>query len=257
MSGAKWCFINTSGNMEPCECFDDNMTYDNEYCNPANYGDNNTMCIYEKGVMGAACGDNVLGKGVMAQVNKDAIVNKHNELRARIAKGEETQGVGGGQPKAANMLKMIWSDELAAVAQRWADQCVSGHDENRRTATYGAVGQNYGMRGSSVEGDTTDWGSFIQKWYDEVKDWPAANVESFDNAGATGTTGHYTQVVWAESREVGCGYVYFKEGSWYRKHLLCNYGPAGNFWNKAVYLVGDPGSECPPGSFKSSDGLCA
>ena len=54
------------------------------------------------------------------QADKDAIVNKHNELRSRVATGKETLGVGGnGQPTAANMRKMVWSDELAAVAQRY------------------------------------------------------------------------------------------------------------------------------------------
>ena len=52
------------------------------------------------------------------QADKDAIVAKHNELRALVASGEETQGVGGGQPAAADMREMVWSDELATVAQR-------------------------------------------------------------------------------------------------------------------------------------------
>ena len=52
------------------------------------------------------------------QADQAAIVDKHNALRARIANGEETKGVGGGQPSAANMMKMVWSDELAEVAQR-------------------------------------------------------------------------------------------------------------------------------------------
>ena len=49
---------------------------------------------------------------------KDAIVNKHNELRSTVARGKEKLGVDGGQPKAANMRKLVWNDELADVAQR-------------------------------------------------------------------------------------------------------------------------------------------
>ena len=52
------------------------------------------------------------------QADKDAIVEAHNKLRANVANGLETQGVGGGQPAAANMRQMVWSDELAIVAQR-------------------------------------------------------------------------------------------------------------------------------------------
>ena len=63
---------------------------------------------------------------------KSAILDKHNELRRRVAKGEETNGLNGvGQPAAANMKKMVWNAELEAVAQRWADQCKFGHDKKR------------------------------------------------------------------------------------------------------------------------------
>ena len=48
-----------------------------------------------------------------------------------MAKGEETKGINGGQPAAANMKKMVWNGELEAVAQRWADQCKFGHDSKR------------------------------------------------------------------------------------------------------------------------------
>ena len=50
---------------------------------------------------------------------KDAIVDKHNELRSKVANGQETRGVDGGQPKAANMRKLVWNDELAEIAQRY------------------------------------------------------------------------------------------------------------------------------------------
>ena len=55
------------------------------------------------------------------QADKDAIVQKHNELRARVANGEETLGqpAGTGQPTASNMRQLVWNDELAAVAQRY------------------------------------------------------------------------------------------------------------------------------------------
>merc|ERR1712124_144093 len=92
---------------------------------------------------------------------KDAIVDKHNELRSKVANGQETRGQpkGVGQPKAANMRKLVWNDELAEIAQRWADQCMDKdptkpdkekyHDKRRGTDKlygYGWVGQNWAMR---------------------------------------------------------------------------------------------------------------
>ena len=46
------------------------------------------------------------------------VVDKHNELRRKVAKGLETRGVKGAQPKAADMYELVWDKELAASAQR-------------------------------------------------------------------------------------------------------------------------------------------
>ena len=38
----------------------------------------------------------------------------------KIAKGEETNNLAGGnQPPASNMRKLVWNDELAVIAQRF------------------------------------------------------------------------------------------------------------------------------------------
>ena len=34
-----------------------------------------------------------------------------------------------------------------------------------------------------------------------------------ENNGATGVIGHYTQAVWAETTDVGCGYIASAKGS--------------------------------------------
>ena len=53
----------------------------------------------------------------------------------------------------------------------------------------------------------------LQRWYDEVKDFPAANVESFSTDGAGATIGHYTQIVWGDTEYIGCGAIYYKDGN--------------------------------------------
>jgi len=255
-----YCFTSTGGSLKKCQCWDDNVQYDNKWCNPGLYGADNTMCIYEEGPV-AACGD-VKVLGVKDQAVKDAIVDKHNELRSKVANGQESQGVGGGQPKAANMRKLVWNDELADVAQRWVDQCTNGHDKNRRTETYSHVGQNWAWRGSWKLEDQAELATkMVGWWYDEVKDITQKAVNSFssDNAitGSTGVIGHYTQVVWADSYEVGCGYMSSVKGSNTESVLVCNYGPGGNYLGSPVYEQGQPGSNCPSGTKKTSDGLCA
>ena len=92
--------------------------------------------------LSAECEKMVKYRGV-TETGRKVILDKHNQLRRRIARGEEGRGLGGrGQPPAADMRRLGWSEELAAVAQRWADQCTLGHDKVRDTLAGLYVGQN-------------------------------------------------------------------------------------------------------------------
>ena len=44
-----------------------------------------------------------------------------------------------GQPAATNMKEMVWDEELAVIAQRWAVQCMPGHDHRRNVGERGVV----------------------------------------------------------------------------------------------------------------------
>lgn len=50
-------------------------------------------------------------------------------------------------------------------------------------------------------------------------------------------TGHYTQMLWAETTRIGCGYLNYLKGSQYNVYLVCNYGPAGNMRGGKVYEI--------------------
>ena len=99
------------------------------------------------------------------------------------------------------------------------------------------------------------------QWYNEVADLPAdATLDTYgDESFGTKTTGHYTQVVWAETKMVGCGAISFKEtlngNVYFTKRYVCNYYPPGNFLNSPVYIEteGEAGDGCTNGV---ENGLC-
>ena len=58
------------------------------------------------------CGS-ILERG-LSKSEQDTVVQIHNEMRAKVANGKESQGRGGPQPSAANMMELVWSPSCSA-----------------------------------------------------------------------------------------------------------------------------------------------
>jgi len=69
-------------------------------------------------------------------------------------------------------------------------------------------------------------------------------------------TGHYTQVVWAETYKVGCGFKAYQASDGYKKFYVCNYGPGGNIIGGSMYTEGDACTACPADASGCNNGLC-
>jgi len=189
------------------------------------------MCTYSSSTPAAACRQ-YRNVGI-SNSEKTAIVNKHNELRQKVASGGEERGNPGPQPPAVHMPNLEWDDELATVAQRWTNQCNFRHDACRDVDRY-QVGQNLAKMSSSGE-ITSDVEGLIQLWYDEVDKFDKNKVSKYE---FDVNTGHYTQVIWAGTTKIGCGRIIYKESNgWTSEYLACNYGPSGNFQGQPIYEV--------------------
>ncbi|KAL7299649.1 hypothetical protein TKK_0007410 [Trichogramma kaykai] len=198
-------------------------------------GKPNTECLFRDYTPSANCG-RVMTVGLSME-EKKAIVDLHNELRMKVARGEELRGAPGPQPAATNMQMLEWDEELAQTAQKWASQCIFQHDQCRDLPRF-QVGQNLAWRGNtSKQGFSQITAEILVKdWYDEVQYYNRNSVHYFNSLyGAGGQTGHYTQLVWAKTNRIGCGAIRNYQGGYYKFTLACNYGPAGNFMNRPVY----------------------
>ncbi|EDO14674.1 hypothetical protein Kpol_282p1, partial [Vanderwaltozyma polyspora DSM 70294] len=58
-------------------------------------------------------------------------------------------------------------------------------------------------------------------WYDEI-----ANYD-YSNPGFSVATGHFTQLIWKDTTQVGCGIKYC--GDYYGDYIICSYNPPGNY----------------------------
>jgi uncharacterized protein YkwD len=123
-----------------------------------------------------------------AQTEAQSLLDAHNADRARHC-----------------TPPLTWSPEIAATAQRWAERCVFDHDYKSD------FGENlaWGTRLSAQEA--------VQLWYEEISEYNYASP-------GFGPAGHFTQVIWRGSRQLGCGKAICQgEVFW-----VCRYSPPGN-----------------------------
>jgi uncharacterized protein YkwD len=106
-----------------------------------------------------------------------------------------------------------WSAELAAAAQRWADKCWIGHDSKR-----GHIGENLAWGGDRSARSAVD------AWYEEVDDY------NYAKPGFASSTAHFTQVIWKDTKQIGCGVAKCYLGA--VRLWVCRYGPTGNWRGK-------------------------
>lgn len=84
-------------------------------------------------------------------------------------------------------------------------------------------------------------------WMNEKNDWNF--VTGSCNAGAV--CGHWTQVVWAKTRLIGCGYAACPDHE-YTHHVYCDYYPPGNYLEAAPFIAGSACTKCYEQTFWSA-----
>jgi uncharacterized protein YkwD len=123
-------------------------------------------------------------------------VDAHNAVRAKHCAGP-----------------LAWSPKLAAVAQKWADTL------RDKGCAFGHSGGQYGENLAAGTEGVLDPEATVKMWYDEIAKY------RFPDGGFSMETGHFTQVVWRGTTQVGCGHSQCKGNDIW----VCNYDPAGNW----------------------------
>ncbi len=155
----------------------------------------------------------------------------HNATRAMV----ETGG--------APLPDLTWSPEIAEYAQQWADVLAStqcGFLQHRAPNMYG---ENLASKSSRPVLLPFPAEEAVDGWAAEIACWDYGTIngsESCDQACAeslfTTGCGHYTQLVWRDTRQVGCGYATCETSDgWQHQVWVCNYDPPGNFIGRTPY----------------------
>ncbi|XP_038954172.1 C-type lectin domain family 18 member A-like isoform X1 [Rattus norvegicus] len=176
------------------------------------------------------------------------ILTTHNRLRSQV------------HPSAANMQRMDWSESLAQLAQARAALCGTS-----ATPNLAATLRNTPDVGWNVQLLPMGSASFVEVvnvWFAEGLQYRHGSAECAHNA----TCAHYTQLVWATSSQLGCGWQPCFVDQVATEAFVCAYSPGGNWEINgkmiAPYKKGPWCSLCTAsvsGCFKAWDhagGLC-
>jgi pathogenesis-related protein 1 len=150
-------------------------------------------------------------------VEQTELVTAHNKWRNNV-----------------NVPPLIWSSSLADTAQVYADKLkttqvckmVHSHTNGLGENLFWASALTYSNRSSAVQSVSPT--EAVDEWGSEKADY---NYTA--NACTKGKMcGHYTQVVWKDTTQVGCGKAICTDNS---QIWVCNYTPAGNFIGQKPY----------------------
>ena len=118
---------------------------------------------------------------------------------------------------------LAWNDNLANAAQNWGNNCVFNHSPLQ-------YGENIAAGYTNP-----DVGALADEWYS----WEACKYD-YNKPAFSETAGHFSQVVWSGTTQMGCalvsksdvcpnGVVDPDSGHVYDSMLVCEYNPPGNY----------------------------
>jgi hypothetical protein len=144
---------------------------------------------------------------------------------------------------AVGVPALKWSDSLAADAKSWAEhlaslppkpssssgwnQCCGGQPDLVHSST--EHGENL-WAGSAGGYSTAD---SVQGWANEKNHWKYSPIGDPSGCPSGKMCGHYTQMVWRTTTDVGCATAIGNHGKF--EFLVCQYRPPGNYNGQKPY----------------------
>ena len=127
---------------------------------------------------------------------------------------------------AIGVPALVWDAKLAADARQWADEL----------AATGKFEHSPDEAGKDPQGETLWAGTprafapeaMVHLWAAEKSDYRPGVFPSNSRSGDVENVGHYTQLIWRSSREVGCATAVGRE----EEFLVCRYSTAGNVYGE-------------------------
>ena len=147
-----------------------------------------------------------------ASLLRAAMLSGQNDARARLG-----------------LAPLSWNESLAADARTYAEELA-------RTGRFEHSPQ---PRGNPPQGENLwtgtrraySYGEMVSHWVAEGRLYRPLPVPDSSSSGRFGDVGHYTQIVWRATREVGCAEAHNRTDD----YVVCRYLPAGNLLGEVAF----------------------
>ena len=160
---------------------------------------------------------------------QDVVLDEHGRIYHPLqrlsdtALGARVLATHNAERQRLGLPALRWNERLAADARIWAEHLAR---DNRTDLPHDMVhadreGEN--LWAGSIHDYTPE--EMVSAWIDERQEYKPGVFPNVSTTGDWEDVGHYTQIIWEDTREVGCALA----SNHNDEYLVCRYAKPGNW----------------------------
>ncbi len=149
----------------------------------------------------------------VTQSQRNTILNLHNLIRTHY-----------------NLPKLVWDMGIEKQAQSWANSLAkSGVFAHSSSSFRKGMWENLYASMSSGQKSILSGSDAVTTW---INEWEYYDYKS-NTCRSGAVCGHFTQIVWKNTKKIGCGQSTRKKWIMTTLYWVCQYDPPGNYeWER-------------------------
>ncbi|MBX7502712.1 SCP-like extracellular [Qipengyuania sp. YG27] len=180
------------------------------------------LCATGSGMAASSSSSSMASRDLPAMRSVDRRGPSDLHLAARILRAHNDER------QRLSLKPLKWNVHLEREAREWAQHLSSkGMLQHADQRGRNQTGENLWM------GTAGHWPveNMVGMFIDEKKHYRHARFPDISKTGNWADVGHYSQIVWRDTQEVGCAVATARGND----VLVCRYWPAGNVWGQKAY----------------------